>query len=84
MAMPASDDGGKVTVRVDAELRARLAAEAAQDRRPVASMAKLLIEDALAARASGRVFMGQSTISQHRDAVTAAEVTRRMPWPLLG
>ena len=36
----------KVTVRIDPLVRARLAREAAAERRPIASMAKLLIEDA--------------------------------------
>jgi hypothetical protein len=39
-----------VTVRLDAATRHKLEREAAQDRRPVASMARLLIADALADR----------------------------------
>jgi hypothetical protein len=49
MATPASASE-KVTVRLDGPTRARLEREAAQDRRPVSSMARLLIADALADR----------------------------------
>ena len=40
----------KVTVRIGPDVRQRLVAEAAAERRPVASMARLLIADALADR----------------------------------
>ena len=71
MAMPA--ENGKVTVRVDAQTRERLEAEAQAERRPVAAMAKLLIEDALSRRAA----MAQSTMSLHLDAVRAAQGDRQ-------
>jgi hypothetical protein len=40
----------QVTVRLDGPTRARLEREAELDRRPIASMARLLIADALADR----------------------------------
>jgi hypothetical protein len=75
MAMPA-ENGSKVTVRVDELLRERLEAEAQAERRPVAAMAKLLIADALAVRQEVKA-MAQSTMSLHKDAVTAAEQIRQ-------
>jgi hypothetical protein len=51
MATPASaTENAKVTVRLDGPTRARLERDAAQNRRPVSSMARLLIADALADR----------------------------------
>jgi hypothetical protein len=49
MSTPASECS-QVTIRLDGPTRARLLREAAQDRRPVSSMARLLIADALADR----------------------------------
>jgi hypothetical protein len=46
----AASERSQVTVRLDGPTRARLEREAAQDRRPVSSMARLLIADALADR----------------------------------
>ena len=43
-------DGTSVSVRLDEETMARLAREALQERRPKASLARLLIVDALADR----------------------------------
>ena len=46
----ATSERSQVTIRLDATTRARLEREAAQDRRPVSSLARLLIVDALADR----------------------------------
>ena len=46
----ALNERGQVTVRLDGPTWARLEREALQDRRPVASLARLLIVDALADR----------------------------------
>jgi hypothetical protein len=46
----AASERSQVTIRIDPLTRARLEKEAAQDRRPVSSMARLLIADALASR----------------------------------
>jgi CopG-like RHH_1 or ribbon-helix-helix domain, RHH_5 len=46
----ATSERSQVTIRLDAVARARLEREAAQDRRPVSSLARLLIVDALADR----------------------------------
>jgi hypothetical protein len=70
MSTPA--ERAKVTVRVDAELRQRLEAEAQAERRPVASMAALLIEDALAVRQEVRA-MSQGAMQQHLADITVAE-----------
>jgi hypothetical protein len=44
------NERGSVTIRLDVKTMGKLAREAAQDRRPVASLARLLIVDALADR----------------------------------
>jgi hypothetical protein len=46
----APSERSQVTIRIDPLTRARLEKEAAADRRPVSSMARLLIADALASR----------------------------------
>ena len=46
----ASSERSQVTIRIDPLTRARLEREAAADRRPVSSLARLLIVDALQAR----------------------------------
>jgi hypothetical protein len=53
----AQSERSQVTIRIDPLTRQRLEREAAADRRPVASLARLLIVDALrdvSARARGR------------------------------
>jgi predicted HicB family RNase H-like nuclease len=39
---------GKTTIRIDGRTRARLAAAAEADRRPVSSLVRLLVEDVVA------------------------------------
>jgi len=46
----APSERSQVTIRIDPVTRARLEREAAADRRPVSSLARLLIVDALANR----------------------------------
>jgi hypothetical protein len=48
----AAGDGGAVTVRLDSQTRAQLAALAVKDRRPMAAMARLILIDALKDRAA--------------------------------
>jgi hypothetical protein len=50
MATASVSASAKVTIRIDLLTRARLAAAAEADRRPVSSLARLLVEDALADR----------------------------------
>jgi hypothetical protein len=51
MTTPAVEsERAKVTVRIDALTRRRLVAAAERDRRPISSLARLLIADALAER----------------------------------
>jgi hypothetical protein len=50
MSAPLSERNQQLCVRIDAVTRRRLVAEAERDRRPIASLARLLIEDALADR----------------------------------
>jgi hypothetical protein len=46
----ATSERGSVTIRLDAVTRDKLEREAARDRRPVSSLARLLIVDALRER----------------------------------
>ena len=48
MATASVSENAKVTVRIDPVTRKRLVAEAAAQRRTVSSLARLLLEDALA------------------------------------
>ena len=74
MAAQASEsESGKVTVRLGGETRDRLEREASAERRPLASMAKLLIEDALAARAR----RPDMAIEAHLQNVQQAEHDRQ-------
>jgi hypothetical protein len=52
MATAGSEEtaSARVTIRIDARTMARLAREAAADRRPVSALARLLLVDALADR----------------------------------
>ena len=53
MATAAGSESAKVTVRLDDPTRRRLVAQAQAHRRTVSNLAKLLLEDALAAAGQG-------------------------------
>ena len=63
----ALNERGQVTVRLDGPTWARLEREALQDRRPVASLARLLIVDALADREAGADRERQGARVQEND-----------------
>jgi hypothetical protein len=70
MSMPASErESGKITIRIDALTRARLRLAAEQDRRPVSSLARLLIQDALADRDREQEVPMATPIETHADAM---------------